>query len=303
MHIPSYLDLQINKIIERAKTLRSMMDKCELCPRKCGAKRNEGEVGFCHLGRNAVVSSAHPHFGEEYILVGLGGSGTIFFSGCTLRCVYCQNYDISQTSEGIEASPEEIAKYMLRLQDLGCHNINFVTPTHVLPMILESLVIAIENGLKIPLVYNTSGYERVEILKLLDGIFDIYLPDAKYWNSDFSEKYSHARDYPEVMQNAISEMYRQVGNVVTENIDGIPVAVKGIIVRHLVLPNNIAGSKEILDFLASISPGSNKISVNIMDQYRPCYQAYKFPELSRRPYPKEYLEVLRYAQGLGLNVL
>ncbi len=290
----------VKLLAERARVTRSMMTRCALCPRKCGADRNEGNAGICRLARNAVVYSAHPHFGEENPLVGIGGSGTIFFSGCTMRCVYCQNYDISQTSEGKATTVQELSEIMLSLQSQGCHNINFVTPTHVIATILEALPLAIEGGLSIPLVYNTSGYERVETLKLLEGIFDIYLPDAKYWFEEKAEKYSSARDYPDAMRAAIAEMHRQVGDLETTTINGVKVATNGVLVRHLVLPNGIAGSKEVLDFLCKISPN---MAVNVMDQYRPCYRAYEYPELGRRVSAKEYIEVMKYAQGLGLNVV
>ncbi len=245
-----------------------------------------------------VISSYFPHFGEETPLVGRYGSGTIFISYCNLLCIYCQNYEISHLGEGREVSLEEFAQMMLSLQYVGCHNINIVTPTHVVPQILAALEIAIEGGLNIPLVYNTSGYEKVETLRLLDGIVDIYMPDFKYWDSQVAKKYSHAPDYPEVARKALKEMHRQVGNLKL-NSNGI--AEKGLLVRHLVLPHGLAGTKEIMEFIANeISPNTY---VNIMPQYRPCGKAYQDSLINRPITMTEYREAIRIALKAGLTRL
>lgn len=272
-----------------------MLESCQLCPRRCKVNRLKDEKGFCGIGRFAKVSSAFAHFGEEPELVGVSGSGTIFFSGCNLKCVYCQNFEISCLEEGKTLYPEELAEVMIRLQEFGCHNINFVTPTHVAPQILEALEIAIQKGLKIPLVYNCGGYENVEVIKILRGVIDIYMPDAKYSKKESAEKYSLAPDYWQILKEVLKEMHSQVGDLVCE--DGI--AKKGLIIRHLVLPNNLAGSFEILDFIAKEL--SLNTYVNIMAQYRPCYKAYEFKELSRRITLSEYKEVIDYAKLIGLK--
>ncbi len=248
------------------KTAYIIMESCELCPRRCKVNRLKDEKGFCGTGANAVVSSAGPHFGEESVLVGNGGSGTIFFAGCNLGCVFCQNYDISQLRQGNEVKIDDLVNMMLQLQGRSCININFVTPTHVTPHIIESVHIARTKGLKIPTVYNCGGYESIEPLRLLTGTIDIYMPDAKYLNSDSSNKYSFAEDYPEVMKSALLEMHRQVGDL---EIKG-GVATRGLLVRHLVMPGNVAGSLDIIDFLADEI--SNNTFVNIMEQYRPTFK-------------------------------
>jgi putative pyruvate formate lyase activating enzyme len=228
-------------------------------------------------------------------LVGFGGSGTIFLTSCNLSCVYCQNFEISQLRIGEEVSFERLAEMMINLQNRGCHNINFVTPTPQVPQILKSLQIAIKKGLKIPLVYNTSSYDAIEVLKLLDGIFDIYLPDARYGDNEIALKYSNAPNYFEIMKEAIKEMHRQVGDLI---LDERRIAKRGVLVRHLVLPNNLAGSEKIFEFLASLS---KNIAINIMDQYYPCYRAFEFPELSRRITKKEYQEAINLAKKYGLE--
>lgn len=256
----------------------------------------EGELGYCRSGRYARVSSFTPHFGEERPLVGAHGSGTIFMTGCNLGCVYCQNYDISQLGEGREVSPEKLAEMMVCLADGGCHNVNFVTPTHFVPQILEALVPAVELGLSVPLVYNSGGYDSVSTLRLLDGIIDIYMPDAKYGTDEAAMKYSDAADYTGVMKAAIREMHRQVGPL---EVDDDGVAVRGLLVRHLVLPEGLAGTAEVVRFLAEeVSP---ETYLNVMAQYHPCYRAHQFPELSRPITLREYAEAVAVARAAGLD--
>lgn len=273
-----------------------LLEHCNICPRKCEVNRLKGESGHCNTGKNAVVSSYGSHFGEEKELVGQHGSGTIFFSYCNLHCVFCQNYDISQRGEGYKVSAEQLAKMMIDLQNQGCHNINLVSPTHIVPQFLQALLIAQEKGLNLPIVYNSGGYDSVETLRLLDGVIDIYMPDAKYGSDETGEKYSGVKDYWTVNRLALQEMYRQVGNlIINEN----GVAERGLLIRHLVLPNQIAGSFEVLKFIAEHI--SKNAYVNIMDQYRPCYLADKYSELARRITQKEYDEVIDIAHSVGLT--
>lgn len=298
---PSYLALyRSGELRERAEVLWKVMKECRLCPRECGVNRLKGERGFCRApGAQLVISSAHPHFGEERPLVGKGGSGTIFLTHCNLRCVFCQNWEISHLGRGVKRSVEELAGMMLQLQRLGCHNINLVTPTHYSPHILKALNIAVAKGLRLPIVYNTSGWERVEILKILDGVVDIYLPDFKYWDGEMAAKYSSgARNYPELTKKAILEMNRQVG-VAKPAEDGI--IYRGLMVRHLVMPNNIAGSEKIMEWIAKNLPKDTYI--NIMAQYNPCYKAFDYPEISRRITKDEYNRVVKHAKALGLTNL
>jgi putative pyruvate formate lyase activating enzyme len=298
---PAYLKLhKTGELKERAEKLWAIMKRCRLCPRRCGVNRHEGMSGFCQApGTKLVTSSAHPHFGEEKPLVGKGGSGTIFLSHCNLRCVFCQNWEIAQLGRGSETNIDEFAGMMLQLQEIGCHNINLVTPTHYSAHILKALDIAAGQGLRLPIVYNTSGWERLEILKLLDGIVDIYLPDFKYWDGDMSSKYSsEAESYPEVTGKAILEMHRQVG-VAKPAKDGI--MQRGLMIRHLVMPNNIAGSENVMQWIAGNLPKDTY--VNIMVQYNPVYKAYDYPELSRRITQKEYIKVVKKAKDLGLTNL
>ncbi len=290
---PAYLKISERELNARINKLFKLFESCELCPRKCKINRLKGELGFCKVAELPMLYSYHPHFGEESVLVGSYGSGTIFFSSCNLACVYCQNYEISHLRLGREVSFDELAEIMLELQNMGCHNINLVTPTHQLPQIIKSLQIAIKNGLSIPLVYNTNAYDSVKTLKLLDGIIDIYMPDAKY-SDDKALKYSNAPNYFSIMKAAIKEMHRQVGDLVIEN----GIAVRGLLVRHLVLPNSIAGSEKIFNFLARLSQNT---FINIMAQYRPCYRAKNFPELNRRITEKEYMEAIRLAKKAGLK--
>lgn len=274
-----------------------LLNACSLCARRCGVNRLEGELGFCRSGKNLIISSIGLHFGEEPFISGKKGSGTIFFTYCTLRCSYCQNYQISQEDIGKNISIEDLAGEMLNLQAQGAHNINLVTPTHFIPQIIEALKIARKNGLVIPIVYNTSGYETLEALEALDGLIQIYLPDIKYSENEIAIKYSSAPRYVETNRAAIFEMLRQVGNLEIKN----GVAVKGLLVRHLVLPNRIAGSFASLDFLASLS---KDIWISLMAQYHPCYLAENEPILNRRLKPLEYKEVQEYARKLGFkNIL
>ncbi|KON33119.1 MAG: radical SAM protein [miscellaneous Crenarchaeota group-6 archaeon AD8-1] len=295
---PSYFDLhKTGEMDKRIKSLYKFLENCELCPRKCKVNRIRGEKGFCVMGRDLQVSSYGPHFGEESPLVGIFGSGTIFLTGCNLLCVYCQNYEISHYKLGKSINEKILADFMLTLQKDGCHNINLVTPTHFAPQLVKSISIGSEKGLKIPIVWNCGGYESVEIIKLLDGIVDIYLPDIKYGRKDSAEKYSNASDYFERCKESVEEMYRQVGNL---KVDHQGIAYKGLLVRHLVLPENQSGSKEVLDFLRSIS---KDVYVNIMDQYRPLGKACFHKELDRGITAEEYRNVISYAKKIGLERL
>ena len=292
---PLYLELTVQELREKAERLAELASPCRLCPRECGARRREGERGSCRAGWRPWVSSYGPHFGEERELVGSGGSGTIFLTGCNLRCVFCQNFEISQLYEGREVSAEELARMMLELQLIGCHNINLVTPTHQAHAIVEALRVARELGLRLPIVWNCGGYESVEVLKVLEGVVDIYMPDFKYGDSATAERYSAAPRYFEVACEALREMHRQVGDLVVE--DGI--AVRGLIVRHLVLPNGLAGTEKVLRFIAEEI--SSDTYVNIMAQYYPTWKAHRYPELSRRITTEEYQEALELARKLGLR--
>ena len=279
------------------KELRSLMNPCTLCPRNCRVDRTKGETGFCGIADIPIVSSIGAHFGEEPVLVGSGGSGTIFFAGCNLACVYCQNYDISHLRKGREMTIEQLAAAMLKLQQHGCSNINFVTPTHVISPIVTALELARKQGLLLPIVYNTGGYDSVDTLKLLDGFIDIYMPDMKYADPQIAKLLSNAPDYPQVNQASIKEMHRQVGDLKVEN----GLAARGLLVQHLILPDNLAGSTETIDFLVNqISPAT---TINIMAQYRPCYQAPLHPQINRLPHPEEILEARDYARTKGLNLM
>ncbi len=296
---PSYRAMDTNSLQERIDLLLSRLGSCNICPRQCGVNRLEGETGFCKVGRRARVASYNLHFGEEAPLVGTNGSGTIFFSGCNLGCIFCQNYDISHSLEGsVVAQPEELAGIMLQLQKKGAHNINFVTPTHVIPQILEALPQAMENGLALPLVYNCSGYESLDTLRQLAGIFDIYMPDTKFAAREPAEKYCQAGDYPEVAKQAIQEMHRQVGDL---ELDSDHVARRGLIVRHLIMPDNLAATEEWLRFLAQeISPDTY---LNLMDQYRPCGEAGSHPELCGHISHRELEHYRSKARQMGLKRL
>jgi putative pyruvate formate lyase activating enzyme len=269
---------------------------CKLCPRNCGVDRFTGHVGFCGMGRAVVVSSAAPHFGEEGVLVGSGGSGTIFLAGCNLGCVFCQNYDISHLRQGTDVSIDEVVSMMLRLQQIGCHNINFVTPTHFTPQLMDAIHRARQQGLTVPIVWNCGGYEALETLRLLEGFVEVYMPDAKYAGAAVADELSAAPDYPDVMKAAVREMQRQVGDL--QIVDGI--ATRGLLVRHLVLPNNAAGSRAIIDFLADeISPNC---FVNVMAQYRPMFKARLHKAINRPPSGAEFEDAYNYAVQRGLRL-
>ncbi len=265
-----------------------------MCPRRCGVDRLAGEVGFCRTARLPHVASAGAHFGEEPVLVGSGGSGTIFFQRCNLDCVFCQNYDISHCDGGVEADVGELVSLMLALQRRGCSNVNFVTPTHVAPQVLEANIIARREGLTVPTVYNCGGYESVEMLGLLEGYIDIYMPDYKYASVAAGQKYSGVADYPQVAREALAEMYRQVGPL---TLDERGLAVRGVLVRHLVLPADLAGSEKVIDIVAETAPGCG---INVMGQYRPCYRAGEFPELQALPSRAEIARLRDYAVKRGL---
>jgi len=293
---PSYISLfEKGKLTQRVKLLRELLKECRLCPRECRVNRLDGEIGVCQAGSELTVSSAFPHFGEEAPLVGSNGSGTIFLTHCNLRCIFCQNYDISHLGSGEQMTSSDLTRIMLRLQEMGCHNINFVTPTHYAPQIVASLPEAIVKGLCIPIVYNCSGYESIEVIRLLEGIVDIYMPDAKYMDEKYSKRFSNAPDYPEVIKKVLKEMHRQVGDL-TLNSKGI--AERGLLIRHLVMPGGVASSGAMLKFIAEeISVHSY---VNIMEQYRPEYRAHEYPEINRRITHKEYLEAIQWAKHYRL---
>lgn len=293
---PSYINLYNSGDLEnRINSLFKILESCELCPRNCHINRLAGEKGYCKMGNEIVVSSFGPHFGEEKELVGIYGSGTIFLAGCSLLCVYCQNFETSKYRIGKIASIEKVAQFMLALQRAGCHNINLVTPTHFTPQLIKSIEVGIKQGLRIPIVWNCSGYENIEVVKFLDGIVDIYLPDIKYGTLAPAKEYSDAPDYFDKCKLAISEMYRQVGNL---KINKQGIAIKGLMVRHLVLPNNQSGSKEVLTFVRGLS---ENIYVNIMDQYRPAGRAYQYNKIKRRITSSEYDKIIQIAKDLGLK--
>jgi len=299
--LPAYVRLQrTGELGRRAEELWAVMESCQLCPRRCGVNRIKKTSGFCRTpGATLVLSGAHAHFGEERPLVGEGGSGTIFLTHCNLRCVFCQNWTISHLGRGAEATIDAFADMMLWLQGEGCHNINVVTPTHYSAHILKALDVAAGRGLRLPVVYNTSGWERLEILAYLDGVVDIYLPDFKYWDSAMSAKYSAgAESYPEVTRAAILEMNRQVG-VAKPNRKGV--MERGLMIRHLVMPNDVAGSEKVMEWIAANLPKDTY--VNIMAQYTPLHKAYDYPEISRRITGEEYRSVVQKARALGLTNL
>ena len=295
--LPKYLKTYKSGLLKKkVKKANDILSSCTLCPRNCRVNRLKDEKGFCRSGKDLIVSSAVVHFGEEPPISGTSGSGTIFFSNCNLKCIFCQNYQISQMGMGDKVTTEELADMMLSLQNKGAHNINLVSPTHFLPQILEGLYKAIEKGLKIPIVYNTGGYDSLEIIKLLDGIVDIYLPDMKYSDNPAAEKLSSAPDYPQHNQVAIVEMFRQVGNL---KLDNSKVAVRGLLIRHLILPDDLAGSYKTLSFLA------NKISkdvwIGLMSQYHPSYMANKDKRLCRKITDEEYTKVIKRAEEMGFK--
>ncbi len=298
---PAYLKtFESGELARRVEAAIASLERCRVCPWNCEIDRLADKTKVCRTGRYARVGSYFPHFGEEDCLRGWNGSGTIFFSWCNLRCVFCQNFDLSQQGEGREVRPEALAEMMLALQARGCHNINFVTPEHVVPQILEALPLAIRGGLRLPIVYNTSAYDSLESVRLLEGIVDIYMPDFKFWDPDLAKRYVKARDYPEAVRAAIKEMHRQVGPLV---FDRIGLAKRGLLVRHLVMPGGTGGTEAIMRFLASeISPDTY---VNIMAQYYPAgrVDAENYPEINRMVAPREYQDSIRMAYEAGLSRL
>jgi putative pyruvate formate lyase activating enzyme len=294
---PAYLALhRSGALARRARGARARLARCDLCARYCRVDRLRSLRGVvCRTGARAVVHGYGPHHGEEDPLRGTRGSGTIFFSWCNLRCVYCQNWDISHRGEGREVEAGTLARMMLELADAGCHNVNLVSPSHVVAQILESLDLAAASGLALPLVYNTGGYDSPEALALLEGVVDIYMPDMKYGDGERARRYSSTRDYPSVNRAAVREMHRQVGDLV---LDGRGIAKRGLLVRHLVLPGDIANTEAVVSFLAREI--SRDTYLNVMDQYRPCYRAAEFPEIARRPERREIEGALEAARRQGL---
>jgi len=284
------------KIFEPLKSLDIILNKCLICPHKCKVNRKSEEKGFCNAGYNPVISSAMPHHGEEPPISGSRGSGTIFFTYCNMKCVYCQNYQISQEFEGTKCSISELADSMIKLQNLSCHNINFVSPTIWIPQIVKALSVARNKGLSVPTVFNTGGYDNPKIIKMLDGIIDIYMPDMRYSNDDMARKYSMVEEYVRYNRQSVKEMYRQVGGL---KVDPEGVATKGLLIRLLVLPENIGGIKKTLDFIKNEL--STDVYLSIMAQYHPTYKASRYPELNRMITAKEYLEVVKYADKRGFS--
>jgi putative pyruvate formate lyase activating enzyme len=286
-----------SELHNRIKAAYQLLESCRVCPRECGVNRLKNDkLGFCRSGLNPMISSVSPHHGEEPPLSGTRGSGTIFFANCNLRCIYCQNYPISQMGNGTERTPGEVACQMLWLQEQGCHNLNLVTPTHFMPQILKALGIARERGFNLPIVYNTSGYDSIESLQLLDGIVDIYLPDMRYSDDLASMKYSIAPHYSDINQAAVKEMYRQVGNLVMDD-EGI--ARRGLIIRHLVLPNGLSGTDKTMKFLAEEI--SKDVYISLMSQYFPAHRVKEFKELDRRITASEYEKARQIMQSYGLE--
>lgn len=295
--LPAYRRLSAGELRRRAEEALDLLRECRACPRECGVDRLEDRWAVCKTGRFAIVNSFSPHLGEEDCLRGWRGSGTIFFSMCNLKCVFCQNYAISHLGEGQPVPPHALAAMMLHLQDAGCHNINLVTPEHVAPQILEALPVAVEAGLNLPIVYNTSAYDAMDCLRLLDGIVDMYMPDFKCWDREVARRYLLAPDYPEAARASIAEMHRQSGDLV---FDERGLALRGLLVRHLVMPEGLAGTAEVMRWLAaSVSPDTY---VNLMDQYAPAGKvgAGRFPELNRRITRDEYRDAVAAARGAGL---
>lgn len=280
----------------RIEKLYEILENCTLCPRNCQVNRFVSKNGACRTGIKPIVSSFGPHFGEESFLVGNNGSGTIFFSNCNLNCVFCQNWEISQMGVGEEIDVEELSKIMLKLQKMGCENINLVSPTHQVPMIVDAVSRAWQKGLKLPIVYNCGGYESIETLKLLEGIVDIYMPDFKYGDDEKALKYSKVPNYTSVVKRALEEMYRQVGPLNIES----GVATRGVFVRHLIMPNDASSSEKVLQLIASVSLD---IPVNIMTQYYPAFKAHQYAELNRRITREEFIKVVEKARTLGLKIV
>jgi putative pyruvate formate lyase activating enzyme len=297
---PSFVKLhRTGELRRRAEALFGLMESCRLCPRECGADRVAGEEGFCGASGQLRVSSFHAHFGEERPLVGSGGSGTVFFAHCSLRCVFCLNWEISQRGDGQDRGVEELAHMMLRLQETGCHNINIVTPTHYSAHVVQALDLAAAKGLRLPLVYNTCGWERLEILRMLDGVVDVYLPDFKYADSAMAARYSSgAETYPELTRQALLEMHRQVG-VARPAADGL--MYRGLMIRHLVMPNDVGGTRRVVWWIAEHLPKDTY--VNLMSQYRPEHEALDYPKIARRLRREEYEQAVGWARAAGLTNL
>jgi putative pyruvate formate lyase activating enzyme len=295
--VPAYLELERSgELARREEALWAMLGACRLCPRECGADRLAGRTGVCSSGGTFKVASYGPHFGEEAPLVGRYGSGTIFFSNCNLLCVYCQNWEINHRGDGEITSHRELARKMLALQARGCHNVNLVTPTHLMPHIVRALRLAIREGLRLPLVYNTGGYDSLEVIRLLGGVVDIYLPDFKYQDAEIAARFSNgAPDYPLHAAAVIAEMHRQVGALDLEG----GVAVRGLLIRHLVLPGNLAGTDRFVKWVVEeLGPDT---AVNLMAQYRPMHRAREYPPLDRALTREEWAEALRWAGEAGLR--
>jgi len=296
---PKYLETHAQGLLkEKIGQAYKQLKACTLCPRQCSVNRLDGETGVCKTGQQAVVSSFNAHFGEEAPLVGRNGSGTIFFTHCNLLCNFCQNFSISHEGEGYAVTDTQLAAMMLSLQKAGCHNINFVTPSHVIYQIMAALAIAIEKGLSIPLVYNTSAYDNVSSLKLLDGVIDIYMPDFKFWDKAIAELTCEAPDYPDVARKAVIEMHRQAGDLKT---DAHGIAQRGLLIRHLVLPQGLAGTQEVMRFIAEEI--STDTYINIMPQYRPCGRAHEVKALSKRLSTADYKKALCAAEKQGITRL
>lgn len=294
---PSYLSLlEKGELEKRVSSLKEMLEDCVLCPHQCKVNRLKGERGYCKTLDNVIISGAEAHFGEERELVGRYGSGTIFFSHCNLKCVFCQNYEISHCGEGKEVSTYELAELMLYLQKNRCHNINLVSPGHIVPQIAEAIYIAAKKGLSIPIVYNTNGYDLTDTLEFLEGIIDIYMPDIKFSDDVIAEKYLKVKKYYTIAKNAVKEMHRQVGDL---KVDEFHIAYKGLLIRHLVMPENISGTESIMEFISKeISPNTY---VNIMSQYYPAYKAYEYEKISKRISKKEFEDALDAAKAAGLT--
>ena len=294
---PGYLKLGKGELVKREEALWEILGSCEICARGCGANRLAGETGVCSTTARIKVYSAGPHHGEERELVGRGGSGTIFFSNCNLLCCFCQNWEINHRGDGERTTSHKLADTMLALQRRGCHNINLVTPSHVVPHIVKATRIAAAKGLRLPLVYNTGGYDNLEVIKMLDGIVDIYLPDFKYQDGELAAQYSSgASDYPEVAAAVIHEMHRQVGDLET---DSRGIATRGLIVRHLVMPNNIGGTDRLVKWIATkLGPDTY---LNLMAQYRPEHKAFDHPAIARRLTKDEWTQSIAWAEAAGLE--
>ncbi len=297
--VPNYVNARKSGTLA-TKITRAMqiLEECTLCPRQCRVNRLKGETGVCNIETKVLVSGFSPHFREEPFFVGTDGSGTIFFTFCNLGCLFCQNFEISHKGNGRKTTPEKLAAMMLALERAGSHNINLVTPTHVVPWILEALDIAAAKGLYLPLIYNSSGYDSVETLKLLDGVVDIYLPDFKFWEKEPARRFCNAPDYPEIAKLALKEMHDQVGDLM---VSPIGTAISGVVLRHLVLPLDLAGTEKVMGFIRDhVSPN---MVVNIMSQYRPSFCARKFPVLSRSITTEEFNRAVKITRDMGLTLV